>query len=135
MVLPHLSPIHSPLCSLALLYPASVGRKVASCMLATPSPPTSLENKSSACYPCFSAPSGSKVTALDLLLLHQILYSFVLLSRALCSFTSNLTTIILLDLQMKIHLLILKFVALYICGVQLVSLIVLSIGSPNVGIS
>ena len=29
------------------------------------------------------------------------------------------------------HLLILEFVALYICGVQLVSLIVLSIGSLN----
>jgi hypothetical protein len=32
---------------------------------------------------------------------------------------------------MKIHLLILELVALYIRGVQLVSLIVLSIGSPN----
>jgi len=32
---------------------------------------------------------------------------------------------------MKMHLLILEFVALYIHGVQLVSLIVLSIGSPN----
>ena len=32
---------------------------------------------------------------------------------------------------MKIHLLVLEFVALYIHGVQLVSLIVLSIGSPN----
>ena len=32
---------------------------------------------------------------------------------------------------MKMHLLVLEFVALYICGVQLVSLIVLSIGSPN----
>ena len=32
---------------------------------------------------------------------------------------------------MKMHLLVLEFVALYIRGVQLVSLIVLSIGSPN----
>ena len=32
---------------------------------------------------------------------------------------------------MKMHLLILEFVALYIHGVQRVSLIVLSIGSPN----
>ena len=32
---------------------------------------------------------------------------------------------------MKMHLLILEFVALYILGVHLVSLIVLSIGSPN----
>jgi hypothetical protein len=32
---------------------------------------------------------------------------------------------------MKMHLLILEFVALYIRGVQLVSLIVLGIGSPN----
>ena len=32
---------------------------------------------------------------------------------------------------MKMHLLVLEFVALYIHGVQLVSLIVLSIGSPN----
>ena len=32
---------------------------------------------------------------------------------------------------MKMHLLFLEFVALYIRGVQLVSLIVLSIGSPN----
>ena len=32
---------------------------------------------------------------------------------------------------MKMHLLILEFVAMYIHGVQLVSLIVLSIGSPN----
>ena len=32
---------------------------------------------------------------------------------------------------MKMHLLIQEFVALYIRGVQLVSLIVLSIGSPN----
>ena len=32
---------------------------------------------------------------------------------------------------MKMHLLILEFVALYIHGVHLVSLIVLSIGSPN----
>ena len=32
---------------------------------------------------------------------------------------------------MKMHLLVLEFVALYIYGVQLVSLIVLSIGSPN----
>jgi hypothetical protein len=32
---------------------------------------------------------------------------------------------------MKMYLLILEFVALYIHGVQLVSLIVLSIGSPN----
>ena len=56
------------------------------------------------------------VTTLDLLL-HRILYSFVLLSRALYSFTSNLATIILLDLQIKMHLLILEFVALYIYGV------------------
>ena len=32
---------------------------------------------------------------------------------------------------MKMHLLVLEYVALYIHGVQLVSLIVLSIGSPN----
>jgi hypothetical protein len=32
---------------------------------------------------------------------------------------------------MKMHLLILEFVALYIHGVQLVSLIVLSVSSPN----
>ena len=32
---------------------------------------------------------------------------------------------------MKMHLLVLEFVALYIHGVQLVSLIVLSISSPN----
>ena len=32
---------------------------------------------------------------------------------------------------MKMHLLVLEFVALYIRGVQLVSLIILSIGSPN----
>jgi hypothetical protein len=32
---------------------------------------------------------------------------------------------------MKMHLLVLEFVALYFRGVQLVSLIVLSIGSPN----
>ena len=32
---------------------------------------------------------------------------------------------------MKIHLLVLEFVAFYLHGVQLVSLIVLSIGSPN----
>ena len=32
---------------------------------------------------------------------------------------------------MKMHPLVLEFVALYIHGVQLVSLIVLSIGSPN----
>jgi hypothetical protein len=32
---------------------------------------------------------------------------------------------------MKMHLLFLEFMALYIRGVQLVSLIVLSIGSPN----
>ena len=100
MVLPHLPPIHSPLCSLALFHPASIGRMVASRVLTTPSPPTSLVHKSSACHPCFSAPSGSKVTALDLLL-HRILYSFVLLSRALCSFTSNLAIVIFLDLQMK----------------------------------
>jgi len=87
-------------------------------------------NKSSARHLCFSAPSRSKVTALDLLL-HRILYSFVLLSRALCSFTSNLATIIFLDLQMKMHLLVLEFVAFYLHKVQLVSLIVLSIGSPN----
>ena len=34
---------------------------------------------------------------------------------------------------MKMHLLVLEFVALYIRGVQLVSLIILSIGSPNQG--
>jgi hypothetical protein len=65
------------------------------------------------------------------MVLHWILYSIVLLSCALCSFTSNLATVILLDLQMKMYLLILEFVALYIDGVQLVSLIILSIGSPN----
>jgi hypothetical protein len=97
-------------------------------VLIAPSPPTLLAHKSLARHPCFSAPSESKVIALDLLL-HRILYSFVLLSRAFCSFTLNLATVILLDLQMKMHLLILEFVALYICGVQLVSLIVLSIGS------
>ena len=96
-VLPHLPPIHSPLCSLALLHPASIGWKVVSLMLTAPSPPTSAANKSLVRRPCFSAPSGSKVTALDLLL-HRILYSFVLLSHALCSFTSNLATIIFLDL-------------------------------------
>ena len=32
---------------------------------------------------------------------------------------------------MKMHLLVLEFVAFYLCGVQLVGLIVLSIGSPN----
>jgi len=32
---------------------------------------------------------------------------------------------------MKMHLLVLEFVAFYLRGVQLVSLIVLSIGSPN----
>ena len=111
------SPIHSPLYSLALLHPASIRRKAASRVLTAPSPPTLLVHKSSACCPCVSAPSGSKVTALDLLL-HWILYSFVLLSHAFCSFTSNLATIILLDLQMKMHHLVLEFVALYIRGVQ-----------------
>ena len=130
MVLPHLPPIHSPLCSLALLHSASIGQKAASHVLTAPSPLTSPVYKSSARCPYFSAPSESKVTTLDLLL-HRILYSFVLISRALCSFTSNLATVILLDLQMKMHLLILEFVALNIRGVQLVSLIVLSIGSPN----
>jgi hypothetical protein len=96
-VLPHLPPIHSPLCSLALLHPASIGRKAASRVLTAPSPPTSPAHKSSAHYPSFSAPSGSKVTTLDLLL-YQILYSFVLLSCALWSFTSNLAIVILLDL-------------------------------------
>jgi hypothetical protein len=96
-VLPHLSPIDSSLYSLALLHPASIGRRVASRVLTAPSPPTSPAHKSSACHPCFSAPSGSKVTTLDLLL-HQILYSFVLLSCALCSFTSSLAIVILLDL-------------------------------------
>ena len=110
MVLPHLPPIHSPLCSLALLHPTSVRRKAASHVLTAPSPPTSPAHKSSVRHPCFFAPSGSKVTALDLLL-HRIIYSFVLLSRALCSFTSNLATLILLDLQMKMHLLVLEFVA------------------------
>jgi hypothetical protein len=79
MVLPHLPPIHSPLYSLALLHPASVRRKAASCVLTAPSPPTSPAHKSSARHPYFSAPFGSKVTPLDLLLLHRILYSFVLL--------------------------------------------------------
>ena len=116
MVLPHLPPIHFPLCFLALLHPTSVGRKAASRVLIAHSPPTFLAHKSSARRPCFSAPSGSKVMTLDLLL-HRILYSFVLLSCALCSFISNLATVILLDLQMKIHLLVLEFVALYICGV------------------
>ena len=97
MVLPHLPPIHSLLCSLALLHPASVGRKAASRVLTAPSPPTLSAYKCLACHPCFSATSRSKVTTLDLLL-HRILYSFVLLSCALCSFTSNLATIILLDL-------------------------------------
>jgi hypothetical protein len=115
-VLPHLPPIHCPLCSLVLLHLASVGRKVASRVLTAPSPPTSPAHKSSARHPCFSTPSESKVTALDLLL-HRILYSFVLLSHALCSFTSNLATLILLDLQMKMHLLVLEFVTLYIRGV------------------
>jgi hypothetical protein len=99
-------------------------------MLTAPLPPTLPAHKSLAHCPCFSAPSGSKVIALDLLL-HWILYSFVFLSRTLCSFSSNLATSILLDLLMKMHLLILEFVALYIHGVQLVSPIVLSIGSPN----
>ena len=117
MVLPHLLPIHSPLCSLALLHPASVGRKATSHVLTAPSPPTSPAHKCSPHRPCFFAPFGPKVTTLDLLLLHQILYSFVLLSHALCSFTSNLATVILLDLQMKMHLLVLEFVALYIHGV------------------
>ena len=59
MVLPHLPPIHSPLCSLALLHPASVERKAASRVLTAPSPPTSSVHKSSVCSPCFSAPSRS----------------------------------------------------------------------------
>ena len=67
IVLPH-PPIHSPLCSLALLHPASIGRKAASRVLTAPSPPTSLAHKSSARRPCFSVPSKSKVTTLDLLL-------------------------------------------------------------------
>ena len=96
-VLPHLPSIHSPLCSLALFHPASVRRKAASLMLTAPSPPTSPAHKSSSRHPCFSTPSGSKVTALDLLL-HRILYSFVLLSRALCSFISSLAIVIFLDL-------------------------------------
>ena len=116
MVLPHLPPIHSPLCSLALLHSASIGQKAASHVLTAPSPPTSSMHKSSVRCPCFSAPSRSKVTALDLLL-HWILYSIVLLSRALYSFTSNLATVISLDLQMTMHLLVLEFVALYIRGV------------------
>jgi hypothetical protein len=37
----------------------------------------------------------------------------------------------LLNLQIKIHLLVLEFATLYIRGVQLVSLIILSIDSPN----
>jgi hypothetical protein len=127
-VLPHLPPIHSPLCSLDLFHPTSVGRKVASRVLTAPSSPTSPAHKSSACHPCFCAPSRSKVTTLDLLL-HQILYSFVVLSHPLCIF--NLSTIIFLDLQIKMSLLILEFVAFYLRGVQLVSLIILSIGSPN----
>jgi hypothetical protein len=117
-VLPHLPPIHFPLYSLALLHPASVGRKVASFMLTAPSPPTSPAHKSSARRPCFSTPSGSKIPALDLLL-HRILYSFVLLSHALCSFTSNLATVIFLDLQMKMHVLVLELVAFYLRGVSL----------------
>ena len=112
-VLPHLHPIHSQLSSLALLHPASVGQKAASHVLTAPSLPTSPAHKSSARHPCFSAPSGSKVTALDLVL-HQILYSFVLVSRALCSFTSNVATVIFLDLQIKMHLLVLEFVAFYL---------------------
>jgi hypothetical protein len=116
-VLLHLPPIYSSLCSLALLHPASVGRKLASRVLTAPWPPTSSVHKSSARCLYFSAPSGSKVIALDLLLLHWILYFFILLSRALCSFTFNLAIVILLDLQMKMHLLVLEFVALYIRGV------------------
>jgi hypothetical protein len=99
-------------------------------MLTAPSPPTLPAHKSSVRHPCFYAPSGSKVTALDLLL-HRIQYFFVLLSHALCSFTSNLAIVILLDLQMKIYLLVLEFVALYIRGVQLVRPIILGIGSLN----
>ena len=78
MVLSHLPPIHSPHCSLALLHPASVGRKAASRVLTAPSPPTSPAHKSLARRPCFSASSGSKVTALDLLL-HRILHYYRLI--------------------------------------------------------
>jgi hypothetical protein len=106
--IPHSTPL---LC----VHPASVGRKAASLVLTAPSPPTSPEHKSSPCHPCFSAPSGSKVTALDLLL-HRILYSFVLLSRALCSFTSNLAIVNFLDPQMEMHLLVLEFMAIYLRG-------------------
>ena len=43
----------------------------------------------------------------------------------------NSTTAFLFLLQMKIHLLVFEFLAFYLHGVQLVSLIVLSIASPN----
>ena len=43
----------------------------------------------------------------------------------------NLATIFFFDVQMKMHLLILEFLTFYLRGVQLVSLIVLSIGSPS----
>ena len=108
-----------PLCSLALLHPTSVGRKATSHVLTAPSPPTSPMHKSSVRCPCFSAPSGSKVTALD--------SSFFIANQTFL----NVATVIFFDRQMKMHLLVLEFVALYIRGVQLVSLIVLSIGSPN----
>jgi hypothetical protein len=130
IVLPHIPHIHFSLCSLTLLHPASVGWKAATRVLTAPSPPTLSTHKSSVRRPCFSAPSGSKVTALDLLL-HWIQYFFVLLSHALYSFTSNLAIVILLDLQMKMYLLVLEFVALYIRGVQLVRPIILGIGSLN----
>jgi hypothetical protein len=65
-VLPHLPPIHSPLCSLDLFHPASVRRKAASHVLTAPSSPTSPAHKSSACHLYFYASSKSMVTALDL---------------------------------------------------------------------
>ena len=43
----------------------------------------------------------------------------------------NLATIFFFDVQMKMHLLVLEFLTFYLHGVQLVSLIVLSIGSSN----
>jgi hypothetical protein len=51
------------------------------------------------------------------------------LCHPLCSF--HQATIIFLDLQIKIPLLILEFVSFYLRGVQLMSLIILSIGSLN----
>jgi hypothetical protein len=124
MVLSHLSPIHFLLCSLALLHPASIGRKAASRVITAPSPPTSPAHKSLARRPCFSTSSRSKVTTLDLLL-HWIIYSFVFSCSLLLHLHPSYS--ILLDLQMKMYLLVLEFVTLYIHGVQLVSLIFLNI--------